>query len=189
MILSKSEKNTLKICADLLAQNKVLILPTDTVYGFSGIVGKTDAVIRMIKGREETKPFIQLIGKIEQLSQITDDIIPEKLLSFWPGPLTIIVNSKENPGTTVAVRCPGDEWLRKLICLVGKPLYSTSVNRSGHPVLGKVSEIKKEFENEVSLIVENGDSESSVPSTIVKIQDDKIVVIRPGAVDLSDILG
>ena len=67
-------------------------------------------------------------------------------------------------------------------------MYSTSVNRSGFPVLGKVSEIKKEFENEVSLIVENGDSESSVPSTIVKIQNEKIVVIRPGAVDLSDIL-
>lgn len=184
MICSKSEKDSIQKCAELLRQEKVLVLPTDTVYGFSGIIGKTAAEIRRIKGREETKPFIVLISSPEELSSVSDDSIPEKLKCFWPGPLTVIVSDKNNPGSTVAVRCPGDEWLRKVIRLCGSPVYSTSVNRSGSPVLGKVSEILAEFEDEVALVVDAGDAKSSVPSTIVKLEKDGWSVIRQGAVKL-----
>lgn len=182
MTCSKFDKDSIEKCVELLKEGKVLILPTDTVYGFSGIVGKTSEKIRKIKGREETKPFIELIGKPEDIFLITDDSIPKKLLSYWPGPLTIIVHNKKNPIETVAVRCPGDEWLRKIIIGANKPIYSTSVNRSGFPVLTKISEIKAEFENEVSLIVDAGDSKTSVPSTIVKIENEKIIVVRKGAI-------
>ncbi len=58
MIYSKHDLNSIETTSSLLKQGKVLILPTDTVYGFSGIVGKTDEKIRSIKGRSETKPFI-----------------------------------------------------------------------------------------------------------------------------------
>ena len=73
-----------------------MIIPTDTVYGFSGIVDSsehfnTDAIIRKIKGREEYKPFIQLIAAPEDIVKYTDDVVPKKLLDCWPGPLTIIV--------------------------------------------------------------------------------------------------
>lgn len=189
MILNKCDESSLKICAELLKENKILILPTDTVYGFSGVVGKTDEKIRKIKGREENKPFIQLVGKPEDIFLLTDDAVPEKLLSLWPGPLTIIVHKKQNPAETVAVRCPGDEWLRKLIAACGSPVYSTSVNRSGFPVLSKISEIKNEFEKDVDLIVSAGDSESSVPSTIVRLDEGKISVVRKGALDVEKILG
>lgn len=188
MILSKCDESSIKVCAEFLKDEKILVLPTDTVYGFSGIVGKTDEKIRKIKGRAENKPFIQLIGKPEDISFVTDDEIPQKLLSFWPGPLTIIVHKKENPAETVAVRCPGDEWLRHVIVLCGSPIYSTSVNRSGFPVLSKIQEIKVEFEKDVDLIIDSGDSESSVPSTIVRVDGKKITVVRKGAVDIEEIL-
>lgn len=188
MILSKCDESSIKVCAEFLKDEKILVLPTDTVYGFSGIVGKTDKKIRKIKGRAENKPFIQLIGKPEDISFVTDDEIPQKLLSFWPGPLTIIVHKKENPAETVAVRCPGDEWLRHVIILCGSPIYSTSVNRSGFPVLSKIQEIKEEFEKDVDLIIDSGDSESSVPSTIVRVDGKKITVVRKGAVDIEEIL-
>ncbi|MCR5495707.1 MAG: threonylcarbamoyl-AMP synthase [Treponema sp.] len=184
MICSKSDSSVIEKCVKFLQEEKVLILPTDTVYGFSGIIGKTDSLIRKIKGRAENKPFIVLISQAEDLKEITDDCIPEKLMKFWPGPLTVIVNDKKNPGNTVAVRCPGDQWLRKVIKLCGSPIYSTSVNRSGSPVLGKLEEIRKEFEEEVSMIVENGDAKSSVPSTIVKIEGDTYSIVRKGAVEL-----
>ena len=57
MILNKCDESSIKICAEFLKNEKILILPTDTVYGFSGIVGKTDEKIRKIKGRAENKPF------------------------------------------------------------------------------------------------------------------------------------
>lgn len=184
MICSKSDSDSIEKCSEFLKNGKILILPTDTVYGFSGVINKTDSEIRKIKGRAETKPFIVLISSPEELSFISDDVIPENLLKFWPGPLTVIVTDKHNKNNTVAVRCPGDEWLRSVIKACGSPIYSTSVNRSGFPVLGKVSEIRAEFEDEVALIVEAGDAKSSVPSTIVKLENNGYSVIRKGAVEL-----
>ena len=153
MILKKSDPASIKTTADILKSGGIVIIPTDTVYGFSGIVDlksnektalKTDAKIRAIKGRAETKPLIQLIAKPEDLALYTDDDIPAALLSKWPGALTIIVHiKKDSPlaataipeSRTVAFRCPGDEWLRKIISECGAPIFSTSVNRSGQPVL------------------------------------------------------
>ena len=178
----KSDENSVITAGNLLREGKVVILPTDTVYGFSGIIGETDSVIRKIKGREETKPFIVLISSPEELKEITDDVLPSELSEKWPGPLTVIVKDKSDTSKTVAVRCPGDKWLCDVIKETGKPIYSTSVNRSGKPVLTKENEILAEFENEVSLIVLNGDSKSSVPSTIVKLEKDGFSVVREGAV-------
>ena len=108
---------------------EVVIIPTDTVYGFSGIVDEnffTDSKIRKIKGREENKPFIQLISSPSEIFNYTNDFIPQKLIDCWPGALTIIVNDKR--GGTTAFRCPGDSWLRKIIEKVGKELYE-SINK------------------------------------------------------------
>lgn len=187
----KSDEQSCSIAADYLRRGKIVILPTDTVYGFSGIVDgrhysyHTDAAIRAVKGRAETKPLIQLIAKPENLANYTKDIVPAKLLEKWPGALTIIVHtlSKENEQTTTAFRCPGDEWIRRVISLCGAPVYSTSVNRSGKPVLDTIDDIKKEFEKEADLIIDDGDKKGALPSTIVSVGDDgKITVIRQGTV-------
>ena len=79
------------------------------------------------------------------------------------------------------MRCPGDAWLRDVIEAVGKPIYSTSVNRSGKAVLSNIEEILREFTDDVSLIVDDGDKTNALPSTIVKF-DGNMTVIRQGAV-------
>ena len=182
MIYRKSDNDSIEKCISSLKKGGVVIIPTDTVYGFSGIVdGKTDSIIRKIKGREEYKPFIQLISAPQEIYNYTDDVIPQKLLDCWPGPLTIIVNDK-NTGKTLALRCPGDEWLRKVIAGCGASIYSTSVNRSGQPVLDTEAAIINEFAAEVDLIVADGDRKSSVPSTIVKVESGNYKVVRQGAI-------
>lgn len=186
----KSDKKSIQLCIELLKKGKIVILPTDTVYGFSAIVSdqfETDKIIRQIKGREETKPFIQLIAKPEDISLYSDDKIPSSLLKYWPGPLTIIVNDKRlinSKNKTTAFRCPGDLWLRQIIEKTGYPLYSTSVNRSGSPVLDTETAILDEFENETDLIVLDGDKKNSLPSTIVKIDNGNVVVLRQGALKI-----
>ncbi len=195
MIIVKNDENSVFRVVQAVEQGKIVILPTDTVYGFSGIVDlkcfpkkfHTDSLIRSIKGRSETKPLIQLIAKPEDIYDYTDDAIPRSLLDKWPCALTIIVNiKKECPladvQTTVAFRCPGDEWLRTIIGLCNAPLYSTSVNRSGKPVLSRVADIRNEFELETGLIVDDGDKLHSVPSTIVSVQDGMMHVIRQGSI-------
>jgi L-threonylcarbamoyladenylate synthase len=191
MIYLKSDFNSAEIVAECLLKGGIAVLPTDTVYGFSGIVPsspsesifKTDEKIRKIKGRSETKPFIRLIAQPDEIKQYTNDIIPQNLLARWPGALTIIVNDK-NANVTTAYRCPGDEWIRTVIRLCGCPVYSTSVNRSGSPVLDTITTICKEFEHEVDLIVDDGDKKNALPSTIVSIRDGKIVILRQGSLVL-----
>ena len=188
--LLKSAKDSAEQTAQVLKNGGVVIIPTDTVYGFSGVVSlsgltrqsSTDDRIRTIKGRSETKPMIQLIAKPEDLALYTSDHIPDALLSKWPGALTIIVNN--NQGGTTAFRCPGDEWLRQVIALCGSTIYSTSVNRSGQPVLDTQDAIIKEFANEVDLIVTDGDKKGALPSTLVSITDGTIKILRQGEITL-----
>lgn len=190
MICRKSDKESSMIAADYIRRGKVVILPTDTVYGFSGIVDgrhysyHTDKKIAEIKGREENKKFIQLISKPEDIKKYTRDVIPEKIYSLWPGPLTIIVHVLDSCGNfdTVAFRCPQDEWLRNVISVCGAPIYSTSVNLSGEPCMNNVSQIKNIFGSKIDLIVDDGDKTGGVPSTVVKIEEDgKISILRKGS--------
>ena len=192
-IVAKSAADSVQRTVQILKNGGVVIIPTDTVYGFSGIVSlngalrepqgpqnSTDDRIRKIKGREETKPFIQLIARPEDLQLYTNDTVPPELLSKWPGALTIIVNNKQ--GGTTAYRCPGDEWLRNVIRECGAPIYSTSVNRSGQPVFDEEAAIINEFTNEVELIIKDGDKKGAKPSTLVSIVDGEIKILRQGPI-------
>ena len=171
---------------DILNNDGVISVPTDTVYGFSGIVDSvhfTQEKIKKIKGRDEKKPFIQLIACPDDIKKYTDDEIPSELLKFWPGPLTIIVHDKNSDSTT-AYRCPDDEWLSAILKEVGKPVYSTSANRSGSPLLEKISDIKKEFSSDVDLIIDGGDIIGGISSTIAAVENGKIKVLRQGSVKI-----
>ena len=185
MILQKSDANCLSAVSEALLEGKVVIIPTDTVYGFSGIVesGKkifrTEEKIRAIKGRDEGKPFIRLIAHPDEIRRYAKDAVPNSLLAKWPGALTIIVNDKA--GGTAAYRCPGDAWLRTVISGCASPIYS-SVNKSGKPALEKISDIIETFESDVDLIISSGDTSGALPSTIVDISSGTLRVLRQGAV-------
>ncbi len=181
-IISKADPASATRTAQVLKAGGIVIIPTDTVYGFSGIVGQTQEKIRAIKGRAETKPFIQLIATPQELANYTDDHVPDELLQKWPGALTIIVNDKR--GGTTAFRCPGDSWLRSIIAQCGSPIYSTSVNRSGHPVLDTEHQIITEFAPQVSLIVTDGNKKGALPSTIVSVTTGQIQILRQGEVQV-----
>lgn len=179
-IISKADPASATRTVQVLKAGGIVIIPTDTVYGFSGIVGQTQEKIRAIKGRAETKPFIQLIATPQELANYTDDHVSDELLQKWPGALTIIVNDKR--GGTTAFRCPGDSWLRSIIAQCGSPIYSTSVNRSGHPVLDTEHQIITEFAPQVSLIVTDGNKKGALPSTIVSVTTGQIQILRQGEV-------
>lgn len=197
LIKNKSDSTSIESTADTLRNGGIVIIPTDTVYGFSGIVDlktaarhyETDAKIRAIKGRTETKPLIQLIARPEDLNLYTDDIIPQNLLAKWPGALTIIVHIKKDSPLaatatlpTIAFRCPGDAWLREVISRCNAPIFSTSVNRSGQAVLDTTDAIVAEFSSQADLIILDGDKKNALPSTLVSIEDGTLKVLRQGAV-------
>jgi L-threonylcarbamoyladenylate synthase len=187
MIIKKSDANSIDLTVEKLLQGDIVIIPTDTVYGFSGVVNSdfsSDVKIRIIKGREEAKPFIQLIGSPKDIQYYTDEKIDEKYLSLWPGPLTIIVPQKEDKSKTIALRCPNDDWLRKVIELTGFSIYSTSVNYSGKEILSDIYDIVEEFDKDVALIVDDGNKRESKASTIISIINGEVKLIRQGELQI-----
>lgn len=179
MRIQKKAPNSAVAAAAELKQGHIVIIPTDTIYGFSGLVGKTAEAIARIKGRAENKPFIALIAEPADIYRYTDIKIPEHILNLWPAPLTLIVPLKGQG--TQAFRCPADEWLRNVVAAAGDAVYSTSVNRSGMPPLTDISTICREFEDSVALIVDGGNLEG-LPSTLVDLTSGTPRVLRQGSV-------
>ncbi len=186
MLCVRNEKGG-QLAVECMKKGDVCVLPTDTVYGFSGIVGGTlDCAqkIRHLKGRKEEKPFIRLISEVKDIFSFTSAKIPSRVLDLWPCALTLIVKtpSQENPLCETAFRCPDDDWLREVIRGVGFPIYSTSANKSGEPILFSAAEIAKIFP-QVPLIVDGGEKKNEKPSTIVRVlENSEIQIIRQGAI-------
>jgi len=183
MIVSKNDPKSARITAEYLRNRKLVILPTDTIYGFSGLVPDASPLIIAAKGRDEGKPFIQLIARTEDLRIYTGDRINPELLALWPGAVTIIVRNLS--GGTTAFRCPGDPWLRDVLSLTEAPVYSTSVNRAGSPALNGIEEIIREFGAVADLVIDAGDHQNPVPSTIVDATGTEYRVLREGAISVS----
>ncbi|UTC61565.1 L-threonylcarbamoyladenylate synthase [Treponema sp. OMZ 788] len=183
MVILKKDPKSLELAASALKNHDIIIVPTDTVYGFSGIIPITKEKIIKIKKRGAEKSFISLIEKPEDIYKYTDTPIPQAFLDLWPAPLSLIVRDKEGSGTS-AFRCPDDIWLRNLIGKTGFPIYSTSVNYSGEPLLSDIRDIIKEFEDKVSLIIDGGD-QKGLSSTIVSLIEKEPFIIRQGSLKIS----
>lgn len=184
MRIQKKNPDSVTLTASALRQNQIVIIPTDTIYGFSGRIGTTADRIAHIKGRREDKPFIALIAEPSDIYRYTDYEVPDYLLQLWPAPLTLIVPVKGEG--TQAFRCPADAWLRNVIAATGDAVYSTSVNRAGQAPLTAIDAICTEFEETVALVVDDGPL-TGLPSTIIDLSSPTPRLLRQGAVTV-DIL-
>lgn len=181
MILQKEKKNCIAITSSFILNKEVVIIPTDTIYGFSGLPSVENSLLN-IKKRDKNKKLIYLIEKPEMALEYVDFTFYSKLeldflLSLWPNPVTIIYKSKTE---TIALRCPKDAWLNALLSKIGSPIFSTSVNISGSTSLEEISKIKSVFQKDVSLIVDAGDIKR-VSSTIVDASKKPFSILRQGS--------
>lgn len=171
------------------------ILPTDTLYGIVGSALKKDAVERIyiLRKRNPDKPFIILMSSLDNLQKF-DISLDEKIKIFlkqiWPNPISVILPCTDNNfsylhrGTnTLAFRIPNHEILLELIKEVG-PLAAPSANPEGYPPAKTLAEAKQYFGDKVDFYIDGG-SLSSLPSTIVRLIDHHIEVIRQGSYQLS----
>lgn len=161
----------------ILNDKGIVVMPCDTIYGFVGVAPDTNDRIASIKGRPGEKKFLQLILP-HWLSDFTEYRIEEELIKLSPGRITFIVENRK--GSTDAVRFPKDHLLKSVLFEVGKPLYSTSVNRSGKDILFRSKDIVREFGSEIDLFVDAGDIPGKVPSTILDVTSRPYKVIREG---------
>jgi L-threonylcarbamoyladenylate synthase len=181
MVINAVDPGAARTAHDVLSRGGIAVLPTDTIYGFSGLAPETAERIRAVKGRGEDKPFLMLIGDPEWIRSWSDFRIPQGLRCFWPGPLTLIVPGR-SPGEKHAFRLPDYSFLSEVLALTGRPLYSTSVNRSGESILWNIDEIVERFETTTDLIVAAGDRPGGAPSTVLDLCTRPYTLVRQGEI-------
>lgn len=174
--------------AQLLRDGKVILLPTDTIYGLHALATDAGAVDRIaeIKGRDETKPFIVLAASIDQLVELGIDAdidLLRRLNEVWPAPLTAILPlphpiPASRGASSLAVRIPALDWLRGLVARTG-PLVSTSANRSGEPPVESPLNLAQHLQDSLDAIVDGG-PRTGEPSAILDLSGDEPRVIREG---------
>ena len=193
--ITEQIKNGAKIIKD----GGIVLFPTETVYGIGADALNNEAVkkIFIAKGRAQDNPLILHISDMEMLSQIAENISETecKLMdAFWPGPFTIILNKKSGianvatcGGDTVGVRMPSNKIAHDLIKEAGVPIAAPSANISGKPSGTNLKDIFEELKDRVDFIIDGGETDIGIESTVVRVIDDEVKILRPGKITKEDI--
>lgn len=178
----------------MIAEGKLVAFPTETVYGLGANALNEEAVhnIYLAKGRPSDNPLIVHIAEKEDIVPLVKEVTPKaKALidAFFPAPLTIILNKSDKVGKvvsggldTVAVRMPKNEIARKLIKASGCPIAAPSANTSGLPSPTRVKYVIDDMMGKIDGIIDGGDCEYGVESTVITLATDVPTLLRPGAV-------
>lgn len=178
----------------MIAEGKLVAFPTETVYGLGANALNEEAVrnIYLAKGRPSDNPLIVHIAEKDDIVPLVKEVTPKaKALidAFFPAPLTIILNKSDKVGKvvsggldTVAVRMPKNEIARKLIKASGCPIAAPSANTSGLPSPTRVKYVIDDMMGKIDGIIDGGDCEYGVESTVITLATDVPTLLRPGAV-------
>lgn len=189
----------LKEIAEIIKKGGIGIVPTETVYGIgaNGLDEKAVEKIYLAKGRKQDNPINLLVNNIEMVEKVAKNIteLEYKLMkTFFPGPFTIILNKKDivpNIVTanqnTVGVRMPKNDIALKLIEYAGVPIAAPSANISGKPSGTDFKDIYNDFKDKVDFMIDGGESNIGIESTIVKVIDNIPHVLRPGSITAEEI--
>ena len=186
--------------AKVIKDGGLVLFPTETVYGIGANAFEDEAVkkIFIAKGRAQDNPLILHIANLEMLDEIAENIseLEYKLMdAFWPGPFTIILNKKQGianeatcKGDTVGVRMPSNRIAYELIKRAGVPIAAPSANISGRPSGTNLEDIIEELRDKVDFIIDGGESEIGLESTVVRVIDGEIKILRPGKITKEDMI-
>lgn len=180
-----------KLIVQIINNGGLVILPTDTVYGIMGDALNKEAIskVNKAKKRGQNKLLILLVDSIEMARKYTKDI--NKLEAFLfekysKYSLTIELQKSDklpkeyNPDVTyVGIRIPHNDDLIKIIRMLGRPIFSTSANISGQPIVTDISMLDSDLKSYIDYIYDVGTIDN-LASTILKVCDGKVVIIRDG---------
>lgn len=176
-----------------ILKGKIIICGTDTLYGLCANALDQEAVKKVynLKKRDLNKPISIFLKNKEDIEKYThvDDTAKKIIDRFLPGPLTIILKKKDKIPNIVSkeyigIRIPDNKLIREMAVV---PLTATSANLSGEEPPTSVDEINEKLKEKVDLIIDTGVCKYKTPSTIIKIVDDDIELIREGAISFEEI--
>ena len=196
-ITTEYEK-ALEESSKLLKNGEVVGIPTETVYGLAANALDENAVkkIFIAKGRPSDNPLIVHIAKFEDLEPLVAEI-PEKVKimadAFWPAALTMIMKKSDKVSDvvsgnldTVAIRMPKSDYARAIIEACGCPLAAPSANLSGSPSPTNAKYVFDDMNGRIPLIIDGGNCEIGVESTVISFAEEPPRLLRPGGVTLEE---
>ena len=200
----KIDENNIDIRAineagDIIKRGGLVAFPTETVYGLGGDAfnSTSSEKIYAAKGRPSDNPLIVHIADIDDLKKVARDIPKaayELADAFWPGPMTMILNKvDELPETTtgglttVAVRFPSHPVAQEFIKAAGGFVAAPSANKSGRPSPTSAKYVTEDMDGVIEMIIDGGDSDIGLESTIVDLTTDSFMVLRPGYITKEDL--
>lgn len=179
----------------LLTARAIGVTPTDTVYGVVARASDQAAVTRLYElKRREHKPGTLIAASVDQLVELGfKRRYLQAVEKFWPGPVSVVVPCIEleylHQGVgSLAVRIPDKAELLQLLAKTG-PLLTSSANQPGEPPATTVAEAQAYFGNGVDFYEDGGDLSGAKPSTVIRVVDDAIEVLRQGAVHIDEQTG
>ncbi len=193
LMLSSSETDLLT-AAELLKRGEVVGIPTETVYGLAANAFDGEAVKKIFKAKRRPcdNPLIVHISSLDMIKDIASYVPKTALICakmFWPGPLTMIMPKKDKIPLvtsggldTVGIRYPSNKIARRIIELCGLPLAAPSANLSGSPSPTNALRVMQDMNGRIAAIVDGGESEVGVESTVISFDDDAIRILRPGKI-------
>lgn len=185
--------------AALLQAGELVAIPTETVYGLAADAANGEAVARIfaVKGRPSFNPLIAHVADMEMAERIArfDPLSRRLAAAFWPGPLTLVLPRLSDALVhdlvcagldTVALRMPRG-IARELSRRLGRPLAAPSANPSGRLSPTTAEAVEETLGSRIALIVDGGAAPVGLESTILRVEGDRIRILRPGAVTAADV--
>lgn len=194
-------KEELNQVTQILKNDGIAIFPTETVYGIGGNALSESVIDRVysVKKRPREKAINIIMAdklSIKKYANINSDVEQKIIDRCMPGPITLILEKKEqNFGSTftqddntIGIRIPDSEIIHTILENIDFPLIAPSANITGYPSGTEISEIKKYFDGYVDVIIDGGRAKLSKPSTIVKVINNEIVILREGEITKEEII-
>jgi L-threonylcarbamoyladenylate synthase len=193
----------MNLCAKAIEQGEVVAIPTETVYGLAADATNETAIKKIfaIKNRPLNHPLIMHVCHDWDLSQWVTDIpeyAQQMIRAFWPGPLTLVLNSKKNAvnalvnggQSSIAIRAPKHDLTQQLLRALNRPLVAPSANPFGQISPTTALHVAISFPDENFLILDGGRCDVGIESSIIQAtHSNEYSVLRPGMIDLKAMEG
>lgn len=189
-----SGKKAIELGAKLIKAGEVVAFPTETVYGLGGNALEPDCVAKIYKakGRPADNPLIVHISKVEDIYPLVSEFSERNkkvVESFMPGPITVLFpksdlvpNSVTAGLKTVGIRMPKMSLAREFIEACGVPIAAPSANASTRVSPTTAAHVYEDMKDRIPLIIDGGDSEVGIESTVIDLTGEIPTILRPGAI-------
>lgn len=198
-IVDADEEGALARTVEVLGNDGIVALPTETVYGLAGSIFSEHAIRRIyeVKGRPRSHPLILHVADVDDVQQFAGELADDALrcaVSCWPGPFTMLVRRSDRVPDSivggseyVAIRIPANRFTRDVIRGLGSPVAAPSANLFGRVSPTTAQHVCHDLGTQVDLIVDDGPSSIGVESTIIDFTRGQARLVRPGGLPVEDI--